>query len=81
MAPVVREVVDAPAQLVDRAVERARHLAQLVVAVPGGRAREVAGGVAARHGGDGFDATAKVRGDEPRANRCHRQRRRDAGER
>ncbi len=80
MAPVVREVVDAPAQLVDCAVERARHLAQLVVAVAGGRPREVAGGVAARHRGDGFDATAERRRDEPGANRRHRQRRRDAGE-
>ena len=49
MAPVVREIVHASAQLVDGAVERTRDLAQLVVAVPGGRAREVAGGVAARH--------------------------------
>jgi hypothetical protein len=52
MAPVVREVVDAPAQFVDRAVQRARHLAQLVVAVPGGRAREVSGGVTARYSGN-----------------------------
>ena len=60
---IARELVDAPPEFVHGAVHRARHLAELVVAVVGQRTLQIADGVAPRHREDGGDAPLERRGE------------------
>jgi hypothetical protein len=62
---IVGELVHAASELLDGAIERARHDAELIVAVAEGRTGEVARRVPARDAGDRRHAPRHRRGERP----------------